>query len=227
MKRDKVPFDKTHFEKLKNAGNNLSTQETFEEIYKTNHWSGNASISGQGSDTSQTEYIVTEIPKLLKEFDVRSILDVPCGDFNWFNQIPLKGISYTGGDIVSEVIQKNNPHFSNENVRFIEIDLIRDELPTADLIFCRDCLVHLSNDDILSAIKNIQNSNIKYLLTTTFPECDTNHDITTGDWRVINLQNPPFNFPAPIRIINEKCTEGNGTYADKSLGLWRIEELLQ
>ena len=63
------------------------------------------------------------------------------------------------------------------------------------------------------------------MLTTTFPDCDENIDIVTGDWRIINLERAPFNFPKPIKMINEKCTEGNGTYSDKSLGLWPIDQL--
>jgi hypothetical protein len=54
---------------------------------------------------------------------------------------------------------------------------------------------------------------------------DQNLDITTGDWRIINLEKAPFNLPEPIKIINEKCTEANGSYADKSLGLWKLQQL--
>ena len=102
---------------------------------------------------------------------------------------------------------------------------MRDHLPKADILFCRDCLVHLSNEDIAKSIQNIRQSDITYLLTTTFTQCDENHDIVTGDWRIINLEKPPFNFPKPMSLINEKCTEGDGTYADKSLGLWKISDI--
>jgi hypothetical protein len=85
--------------------------------------------------------------------------------------------------------------------------------------------VHFSFYDINKAIENIKRSEIKYLLTTTFPACDQNIDIVTGDWRIVNLEKAPFNFPTPIKMINENCTEGNGTYADKSLGLWQINQL--
>ena len=107
----------------------------------------------------------------------------------------------------------------------MKIDLIKDALPDADILHCRDCLVHLSYSDILEAIKNIKRSNISYLLTTTFSECEMNQDIVTGDWRIINLEKAPFNFPTPLKLINEKCTEGDGTYADKCLGLWKISDL--
>jgi hypothetical protein len=97
--------------------------------------------------------------------------------------------------------------------------------PAADLLLCRDCLVHLSFADIDKALRNIRRSSLAYLLTTTFPAESVNADIVTGDWRPLNLQAAPFNLPTPVELINEGCTEGDGAFADKSLGLWRIRDL--
>ena len=49
----------------------------------------------------------------------------------------------------------------------------------------------------------------------------------TGDWRPLNLERPPFNLPAPALLLNEGCTEGGDTFADKSLGLWRDYQWLR
>jgi len=225
MKRGKLPFDTRHFEKLKKEGKALNTEDTFREIYQSNHWSGDSSISGQGSDITQTEEISIQIPKLIDELKIRRFLDVPCGDFNWFSKIETNLELYIGGDIIEEIIHRNNDQYASDKRAFRKIDLIKDPLPDADVLLCRDCLVHLSNEDILQALANIKASNISYLLTTTFPECSENINITTGDWRIINLQRAPFNLPRPEKIINEKCTEGDGTYADKSLGLWKVSDL--
>lgn len=225
MKRAKLPFDTSHFNKLKTQGKALSTEDTFKEIFKSNHWSGNSSVSGQGSGTSQTKEISKAIPKLVEELGIKHFLDVPCGDFHWFSKMKVELHSYIGGDIIQEIIEENKKLYKEHWRSFTKIDLITDPLPAADILHCRDCLVHLSNEDILSAVQNIKKSDITYLLTTTFPECQHNDDITTGDWRIINLEKPPFRFPAPLKIINENCTEGGGTYSDKSLGLWKISDL--
>ena len=42
-------------------------------------------------------------------------------------------------------------------------------------------------------------SGIPYLLTTTFPGAAANEEIVTGDWRVLNLEAPPFGLPPPSR----------------------------
>ena len=41
------------------------------------------------------------------------------------------------------------------------------------------------------------------------------------------MQAAPFSFPPPLKIINEKCTEGGAAFKDKSLGLWRLADIQQ
>ena len=93
------------------------------------------------------------------------------------------------------------------------------------MILCRDCLVHLSYDDIFRALRNIKASGSTYLLATTFVSRVTNFDCKTGSWRVLNLEKPPFLFPSPLRLVTENCTENGGIYADKSLALWRLNDI--
>ena len=131
---------------------------------------------------------------------------------------------YIGVDIVPEIIANNQQKYSNETRTFINLDIIKDRLPQADIILCRDCLVHLPFKDVFATIKNFKESNSKYLLSTTFPESRKNRNIDTGLWRPINLQIKPFSFPNPIKLINEKYSE-NGKYTDKSLGLWKLEDI--
>ena len=79
------------------------------------------------------------------------MLDVPCGDFYWMRLVPLD-VDYTGGDIVSDIVARNQAQYGDERRRFLRLDLLQDPLPAADLIFCRDCLVHLSNAHIRRAV---------------------------------------------------------------------------
>jgi SAM-dependent methyltransferase len=224
-KRSDVPFNASHFKKEATKGIRRSVQDTFTFIYNSNHWSGQRSISGNGSDFIQTETIRKQLPELILQIKIRTMLDLPCGDFNWMQTVDLKLDHYIGGDIVPELIEQNQKKYGNAKREFRVLDIIRDSLPTTDLIFCRDCFVHLSNEHILKALNNIKKSGTKYLLTTTFTECETNQDITTGDWRIIHLEKDPFCLPRPLLIISENCTEGNGTYADKSLGLWAVTDV--
>jgi len=202
-----------------------SIRETFSHIYSNHKWGSEESVSGSGSDLSQTATIIKEIPELIERYNIQSLLDVPCGDFNWMKEINLSKLNYTGGDIVPQLIIENNRLYGEKMKRFISLDLVNDDLPKADLILVRDCFVHLPLGSINQAIKNIKNAEIKYILTTTFPRSRRNYDITTGNWRPLNLCKEPFSFGKPIEIINENCTESFGQYNDKSLGLWSVEEI--
>lgn len=224
---DKLPFDEKFFAKQSGSKNILSVEQKFKYIYDNNHWGGSASKSGQGSDRNQVSKIIKELPELIKEYNLQSILDIPCGDFNWMKSLDLSGVKYTGADIVDEIVEVNNTNYSGEDKNFVKLNIIDNSLPKYDLILCRDCFVHFSNDDIIKSIKNIKASKSKYLLTTTFTNCRSNEDIVTGDWRVLNLTEPPFCFPNPLHTIVEECTECNNKYRDKSLGLWLISDLFK
>jgi hypothetical protein len=169
--------------------------------------------------------VIQFLNKTFKEYSISSVLDLPCGDFNWMSRVELEGIKYTGGDIVDDLIKANIQRYREfKNVDFKVIDLVNDSLPKSDLIFVRDCLAHLSNKEVFKAIGNIKSSGSKYLLTTTYPDHD-NVDILTGDFRAINLQREPFNLPEPVLIFNENNDEDDGRLSDKSLALWRIDGL--
>lgn len=196
----------------------------FTDIFEKRGWGWFAqSVSGRGSDRDQTKVITKELPRLCREFNVTSILDIPCGDFYWMQCVDLSGIDYTGADIVAELVRRNRERYEREHVCFRKIDLITGELPKRDLILCRDCLVHLSFKDIFASLRNIACCESKYLLTTTFTSRMDNQDIMTGEWRPLNFEIPPFSLPRPIRIIKEGLADRNGMYSDKSLGLWEIE----
>jgi hypothetical protein len=183
------------------------------------------SASGGGSTLDATETIRKEIRFLIERFGIRSLVDTPCGDFNWMKEIPFENGMYSGGDIVPEIIRNNQQKYGSENRRFFVVDITKDKIPTGDLILCRDCLVHLSYYNIVNALRNFKNSRSKYLLTTFFPENTKNRDIVNGDWRPLNFCHDPFCFPKPILIINENFRGMGGMYKDKSLGLWDLREL--
>ena len=203
----------------------LSVEQIFLDIFEKNHWGSDESVSGKGSENKQVRYIKQALPDLFADFSITSILDIPCGDFNWMKDLELKDIEYVGGDIVGDLVDKNKKSYQKAHRIFMQLDLMRSELPDVELIFCRDCLVHLSYADIREAIKNIQRSSATYLLTTSFIEQKINRDIKTGDWRTLNLMAAPFGFPPPLKIIMEGCTEADGAYRDKSLCLWKIANL--
>lgn len=199
-------------------------KHVFERIFRDNVWGHCESRSGEGASAAQTQFIRGVLPDLFAELGVTSMLDIPCGDWAWMRLLKLN-INYTGADIVGEIVSRNQALYSNSNRRFCLLDITRDALPKVDLILCRDLLVHFSFEDIRASLKAISASGSRYLLTTTFPGRQPNTDIQTGRWRPLDLTAEPINLPEPLRVINERCTEWDGHWSDKSLGLWRIDSI--
>ena len=200
----------------------------FQKIFDENSWGNSESISGEGSNLERTKVVRAKLPGLLARHGVRSILDAPCGDFYWMKEVPLGDIDYIGADIVPEIIAKDVEWYSAQRRRFVLCDLVSDPLPKADLILCRDCLVHLPYAETRRAIDNFTRSGAVWLLTTTFTGERTNRDIEIGDWRPINLERAPYGFPRPVDVLNEESDEVDeelGAFPDKSLGLWRLADL--
>ena len=221
-RRELVSFDADYFTRRPSTSDPVTN---FREIYRTNHWSGRSSVSGPGSDGVQTRALAAALPGLLSDLRIGRLLDLPCGDFAWMQHVDLGEAEYMGADLLPELIDRNQESFAGPLRRFLVCSLISDPLPEADLMLCRDCLVHFSFEDALRALRNVSAGPIRYLLTTTFPRTRQNVDVVTGDWRPINLEMPPFNLPPPERILNEECTEAGGAFADKSLGLWEVSVL--
>ena len=197
-------------------------EQLFSHYYETGLWNSEESASGPGSTLEYTENIRREIPLLIERLGIRKILDAPCGDYNWFQSIPRSDdVEYIGGDIVKALVKHNQDVHGNRNTRFVHIDILMDKLPEADLWLCRDCLFHLSNEDVFLAFRNFLNSGMRYLLTSTHTECMENTDIPTGRFRELNLERAPFNLGIPA-VAMDDWVEG---FPVRKLALWERDQV--
>lgn len=174
-----------------------SVSERFNEIYEKNLWGSSQSGSGKGSEIAYTEPLRADLINLILKYQVRKLVDAPCGDFNWMRFVLKEvDVEYCGFDIVSSVINKNQKKYGSDKVNFKALDICKDAVPSCDLLLVRDFLFHLSYEDINRFLLNIQSVEYKYLLTTTHTVAPwfTNKDVTTGDFRQINLFSKPFLF---------------------------------
>lgn len=177
----------------------LSTaQERFSEIYKQNLWSSAESRSGTGSTLEYTRNIQRELSNVFLTYNISSVLDAPCGDFNWMGEVIQNhlDINYIGADIVGELILDNRKKYASKNISFQKLDITCDDLPAVDLMIVRDCLIHLSFHDIYSFLKNFSESDIEFLLVGSHDSSASfvNKPISTGEHRYVNLFDNPVNF---------------------------------
>jgi hypothetical protein len=83
-------------------------------------------------------------------------------------------------------------------------------------MLARDFLFHLSFEHTLAFLQNFVASDIRYLLTTSHINEGKfeNRDISTGQFRPIDLLQPPYNFP---RDTLDRILDGKN---DRYLYLW-------
>jgi SAM-dependent methyltransferase len=183
-------------------------RDVFRRIYDTSHWEGG---SGQGSRPDVTLVYRQVVQRLLGASDVRTVVDAGCGDWEFARLIDWSDISYTGIDVVPELVERNQAAFGGANVRFECRDFANSGLPPADLLLCKDVLQHWPIDWVQSFLASAPRRYRYALLTNDVSSVHCaadalNSNIEVGEWRTIDLEMAPFNLNADWRVdydINE------------------------
>jgi hypothetical protein len=197
----------------------------FGSIHGAKAWGDCESASGPGSTRERAETFLGDLVALVRSLDVATVLDAPCGDFNWAAPLADAVDTYVGVDVVPAIIADVRRRHATPRRRFLCRDMVRQRLPSADLVFCRDALVHLGTADAFAALANLRRTGARWLIATTFVGDRDNPDIRTGEWRPLNMERPPFRFPPPAAVIDEHCEHTGGIYRDKRLALWRFADV--
>jgi GR25 family glycosyltransferase involved in LPS biosynthesis/glycosyltransferase involved in cell wall biosynthesis/SAM-dependent methyltransferase len=168
----------------------------FLEIYKNNEWWFG---SGVGSlPLNNVEYIKF-VQLFIEKNNIMSVMDFGCGDWQFSRFINWGGTRYIGFDIVESVIEHNKTLFENDKISF-KVFTTGMDLPSADLIICKDVFQHLSNKSVRQYL-DIFKARARYLLITNddWPAVNLlNTDIDEGGWRPLLLDREPFCEAAPI-----------------------------
>jgi SAM-dependent methyltransferase len=218
----------TRLEKFKGK----TLKETFTLIFETRDWQKTEdieSVSGKGSTLAYTENIRKELPLLFKEYNIKSLLDLGCGDLNWIKELLPSFDNYLGIDIVNDLILENRKKYGNSKISFSISNIVKYKpIFNFDAVLIKDVYVHLTNKQILSSLENIKNSGIKYLIATNFKSINNNIDLEIpGLWRPINLLCEPFCLKKLVYSISEpieKYVFLNEEYNDKQLSIWKIND---
>lgn len=198
-----------------------STEEIFKIIYQKGYWkeSEDGTVSGPGSSLDRTVIVRKEIDHFVKEHNIQAIADIGCGDFNWFSKLALDKISYIGYDIVEPLVRDNQTRFGNDNIHFEELNIAKEKpSENVDWIICRDCLVHLSLDEIHQSLENMLASEPRFIGLTHFTEINLNEEIQTGHWRKLNFCAEPFKWPKPHIVLKDFVEE-------KKIAIWTLDDI--
>lgn len=195
----------------------LGRAHVFDQIYRENYWRSGETKSGVGSEVKLTIRYRLGLSQVIEERGFNKIFDTPCGDLNWMVElIENHCFDYIGGDISETLIMDIREKFPLIDLRIF--DICNDEFPHVDVWHCRDCLFHLSFNDIRHALLNFLKSGIPFaLLTTHRARILENRDISTGGFRYLDLERPPFNLPRAERYIPDYK---RGFEFPRFVGLW-------
>jgi SAM-dependent methyltransferase len=175
-------------------------KEVFEFIYAQKGWGTDErgkGTSGFGSTMEFTRLYRVFLQDFLAAHRIRSVVDAGCGDWQFSQAIDWTGIEYLGVDIVAPLIEENRQRFGKANIRFAVADIVRDELPPADLLVVKDVLQHLSHADISRFLAQLPRYRHVLIVNDVDPVSLSAEpkDIQTGGYRPIDLTRPPHSLP--------------------------------
>ena len=182
-----------------------SNRDVFSHIYESGEWAVDNNgvkdakyefTSGSGSSPENVKPYMTYLQDFLKKKQIKSVVDLGCGDWQFSRLIDWSGIEYTGIDVVDAVVERNSKMFKRKNISFIRSDGAEDSLPKADLLICKEVLQHLPFKDVLAIITQLSKYKYCLILNDVDPVTLTNvnSDIPRGHYRPLDLTQPPFSL---------------------------------
>lgn len=192
----------------------------WDDIYRYNVWKGQESLSGPGSGTASTQRIRAELLDIVRRLNVKSVIDIGCGDGFWMPDLP----GYIGMDIAREPImiaRQRHPERNYMIANFLDTSL------KADLIIIRDVIQHLPLADAVPLV-HAAYERCEWLIASTYKDgrnVDITPDLQARGWAYDNdLIGPPFNLGDPVASIPDGAGWTNAEEirdARKFLGVWK------
>ncbi|WP_434619330.1 class I SAM-dependent methyltransferase [Tabrizicola sp. M-4] len=193
------------------------------KFFSLKKWSGGGAetVSGAGSTLAYTEDLRPALARVFRELEIRSVVDAPCGDFNWMSRVDLEGIDYTGLDIVEEIIAANEEKYRAAGRTFAVADATKDALPAADMLICRDLLLHLPFRNIGDLLANVAKSRFDWVLITSYVNEKNSDILRPGLARQVNLCAAPFGFPRGAETL--RIPDWVPGFPERHLVLYRMD----
>ena len=113
------------------------TEQVFTKMYQGQAWGrnkANRSNPCPGSTMPNTVKYREFLQTFMKNHNIRSVVDVGCGDWEFSQHVDWNGIQYIGYDVVKSIVDADTEHFGTDSIRFIHADGISTDLPEADLL---------------------------------------------------------------------------------------------
>jgi 2-polyprenyl-3-methyl-5-hydroxy-6-metoxy-1,4-benzoquinol methylase len=167
-------------------------EDKFNNIYKKNIWGGG---SGTGSKLSHdNKWYLSFIKDIIKDKEIKTILDIGCGDWEIMKNFSYDGLKYDGIDIVKSVIDANESYVK-PNIHFYHKNILNEDINNYDLIIIKDVLQHLEDNDIIKIMDKLMKKGSYILCVNGFKFGRTPEK---NEWESRNIKNRYSYHPVSI-----------------------------
>jgi hypothetical protein len=163
--------------------------------------------SGPGSTKEYSEPYRKFLESFIVEHDIKSIIDLGCGDFEIMRHVDLNDAWYVGVDCIIERVRANRKLVPFEGMHTFMCDDARridwSYVLGFGLVLVKDVLQHWSNAEVqawldvyacdqVEQVRPADMPKTRFLITNCNYGPTVNTDIETGGWRALDLTKEPF-----------------------------------
>lgn len=174
-------------------------EAVFSGIYERSFWGSNMNpayrgSSGSGSDPDYNRPYINWLRGFIKENQLKTIVDLGCGDFRSgpliYEGLP---ISYTGLDVYRPLIESLQIEYPAFQFRHLDFFEDRANIPGGDLCILKDVLQHWSNQDIQIFLDSlIRSQKFRWILVCNCAQQKRVKNIKTGYHRQLSAAFRPL-----------------------------------
>ena len=193
-------------------------EETFTYIYENKIWGNNYNnsykgSSGEGSSINYNKdsYVIF-LKKFIHDNDIKTVVDLGCGDFICGPYIYSDlDITYKGYDVYKKVIEFNSTQYPKSKFEFIHLDFSnkKEEIVGADLCILKDVIQHWSLANIYEFLDYlVESKKFKYILICNCCyQTEDNTEIPIGAFRCLSCDYLPLKKYNPLKIYTYNTKE--------------------
>jgi hypothetical protein len=200
----------------------MSHADIFSSIYEQRRWGKDIRPNFKGNSGSgsalefNTDYIAF-LKKFFVEKDIKSVVDMGCGDWRCGKAI-YEGtdIDYLGYDVYEPLLRHLMEAYECDKWKFKYLDCgaTLNETKNADLLIVKDVLQHWTDEEV-KAFMEFQKTNkkYKYILITNCSFKMNGELKVAGGWRTLNAEHPLLAEYGLVEMLK---------YQSKSCLLWTM-----
>jgi len=193
-------------------------EQIFTYIYENKIWGNNYnnSYNGSSGEGSSINYnkdsYVLFLKKFIQENEIKTIVDLGCGDFICGPYIYSDlNITYKGYDIYKKVVDFNSSQYSKNKYEFIHLDFYneKEKIEGGDICILKDVIQHWSLNEIYNFLDYlVESKKFKFILicNCAYQQMD-NPDISIGQFRCLSCDYLPLKKYNPKKLYTYNTKE--------------------